>query len=650
MDREFRHDINALRALAVVAVLLFHFRVPGFAGGFVGVDVFFVISGYLMASIILTRLQQNTFSIGRFYLARLRRIVPALAIMILTLLAGGWFVLPPNDYRELAANGIYALMFIANIRFARDAGYFEADSHDNWLLHTWSLAVEAQFYLLLPVLLLILWRLKLKNSLLPILAILMLVSLARSCWLAQHSPDSAFFLLQSRAWQLLAGAIVFLIAGQSVSLKLQNFPRSATATGLLLIVARIFSVDANTVWPGLAVMAPVAGTAIILLAGHQAAWMRLAPVRYLGLSSYSVYLWHWPVVVALVFLGFTDSPLAVASGIVLALILGFLSWRLVENPGRQASKPALRLVAILTLALVPAGFVYLQDGINGRLPAAAERAAAEAWNIDPRRDECMAGAGDEFPWCRYGGSDIRAMVVGDSHASSLFTAVAAAVQKDEPDNPDAGILASAYNGCPTLLEGSSRDSTEECRAFNDYLMAKTQTVASDVPLIIVNRSSVYHLGSSIPGDKDYQRPLLSYGQPHARPHDRLTNQYFDDLVATACHFAGQRPVYLVRPIPEMRVDVPRSMARRHVLNQTGEVRLRREIYDRRQAAVWQAQDRAVRQCGVQVLDPTEVLCDQEYCYGSQNGRPLYYDEDHLSEFGNKTIIRPLLVPQHTQMD
>lgn len=638
----FRHDINALRALAVTLVLLFHFRVPGFGGGFVGVDVFFVISGYLMMAVIVTGLQAQTFQLGRFYLARVRRIVPALAALIATLLVLGWWLLPQSDYQDLAANSIYALIFIANIRFQREAGYFAPASHDNWLLHTWSLAVEGQFYLLLPLLILLIWRLRAgPRALLIIIVMMLLMSLARSTWLAFNSPDSAFFLLQSRAWQLLAGAAVFLLSqGQWVRLG-RSVARLAGSAGLLLILGTAMTVNASTPWPGLIAIAPVAGTALILLVAWQSAWMRLAPVHYLGLSSYSIYLWHWPVFVALAFLGLAGQPLAVIAGMSLAIALGLLSWRLIENPARRSRRPGAALVLIIAIILLPALWIDRQQGVPGRLAPAVERAAAEARNFDDRRGQCLARNGVDFPWCQYGGPDARAIVVGDSHASTVFTAVSRAVQNTTA-SPEAGILASAYNGCPTLLQGNSVSNSAGCQAFNRFLRDQIQTMPADIPLIIVNRSSVYPLGSAVPGSTDYRRPLVYYQRRQASPSAQLTRQYSQDLIATACHFAEQRPVYLMRPIPEMPVDVPRSMARRHLLNRAGEIRLSRAAYDQRHAAVWQAQDQAAQQCGVQILDPTQALCDDTYCYGSENGRPLYYDEDHLSEFGNTKLVPVIL--------
>lgn len=649
-DKNFRHDINALRAIAVVVVLLFHFRVPGFAGGFAGVDVFFVISGYLMTSIIVNGLRTHNFSLWRFYVARARRILPALGALVAVLLFIGWWVLPQSDYRDLASNSLYALVFISNIRFQRDAGYFEAASHDNWLLHTWSLAVEWQFYLLLPVFIMLVWRFRQgQRHLLLIVIIGLLVSLARSVWLAYNNPDAAFFLLQSRAWQMLAGAAAFLLTQQPGFQSWQGNRRLATASvilGLMLIAITVVKVDATTTWPGLAALAPVLGTALVLMAAKQSAWTRLAPVQYLGLSSYSIYLWHWPVFAALIFLGIASHPFAVVSGLVLSVALGTVSLTLIENPVRRVldPKPGYRTPALILsgffIVVTSATLIYLQQGVAGRLPPAAERAAAEALNVDDRRDECLVRGSADFPWCQFGGADIQAVVVGDSHASSLFTVVAEAVQRSESDqyNQQAGIYASSFNGCATLLRGSSRDDAAGCRAFNRFLVERLQSVPGDVPLIIANRNSIYHLGGNIRGDDDFERPLVFYGQPQSQPDAQLTQQYTQDLIETACHFAEQRTVFLLRPIPEMLVDVPRSMARRLLLNRSGEIRIARTAYQQRHAAVWQAQDEAAGQCGVRILDPTQYLCDSDYCYGTQNGRPLYYDEDHLSEFGNRKLL------------
>ncbi len=210
----FRPDIAGLRAWAVLAVVLFHFNIPGFSGGFVGVDIFFVISGFLMTQIIARGLEDGRFSIWRFYLARARRILPALLVLCAVLLVLGWFALPPLDYRALGMHTLTSALFLSNIQYWREAGYFDAASHDKWLLHTWSLSVEWQFYLLLPLVLWVVWRLSPgRRNLARVLVSLLLASFALSVWLSSHKPEAAFFLLPTRAWEMLAGGLLALGGG-----------------------------------------------------------------------------------------------------------------------------------------------------------------------------------------------------------------------------------------------------------------------------------------------------------------------------------------------------------------------------------------------------------------------------------------------------
>lgn len=209
---EFRKDINGLRAIAVLSVLCYHFGLPGFTGGFVGVDVFFVISGFLMTGIIVTGLEKGDFSVWSFYAARVRRIVPALMALCITLLVLGWFWLSPADYTAFGKHAANALIFNSNFKFKREAGYFDSFSQDKWLLHTWSLSLEWQFYLLLPILLLVLWRWRSRRVLYVALGLLAALSLAVSIIATPSHAAFSFFLLPARAWELLAGSLAFIAA------------------------------------------------------------------------------------------------------------------------------------------------------------------------------------------------------------------------------------------------------------------------------------------------------------------------------------------------------------------------------------------------------------------------------------------------------
>lgn len=388
----FRPDIAGLRAWAVLAVMLFHFGVPGFAGGFVGVDIFFVISGFLMTRIIVGGLQGQDgrrFSVLGFYLARARRIVPALLVLCAVLLALGWFALPATDYRPLGMHALTSVLFVSNIQYWREAGYFDVASHDKWLLHTWSLSVEWQFYLLLPLLLWSMWRLwPGRRCMGLVLGAGLLASITLSVWLTGQKPEAAFFLLPTRAWEMLAGGLVAL-AGTVASTVTQW--RQRTLEGLGFVMVAISIVTANPArWPGVAAVLPVLGTVLVLIAQRHDSWLTApALLQRLGDWSYSVYLWHWPVAVALVYAGWQEQGGAVLAGMALSLALGWASYRWVEPLGRQRlahwpTLPALGAVAVVTaLVALPALMVRQQQGVPGRLRPQVEALAAAAQDANP---------------------------------------------------------------------------------------------------------------------------------------------------------------------------------------------------------------------------------------------------------------------------
>ena len=213
--KSFRPDINGLRAWAVVAVVLYHFGVPGVSAGFAGVDVFFVISGYLMCSIIVTGLVRDDFSIWSFYLARAKRIFPALVVLCAVTLMIGWFLLMPREYQQLGRHARESLTFSSNLRYFHEAGYFDVASGEKWLLHTWSLSVEWQFYILLPLVLLLAWKfLPKRGVLIGTLVAIFACSLTWCLWRTPLAPNEAFYTIQARAWEMLAGGLVFMTGHQ----------------------------------------------------------------------------------------------------------------------------------------------------------------------------------------------------------------------------------------------------------------------------------------------------------------------------------------------------------------------------------------------------------------------------------------------------
>lgn len=369
--KQFRHDINGLRAIAVMAVVLYHFGIPGFSGGFVGVDVFFVISGFLMTGIIISGLERGNFSLWGFYLARARRIIPALLVLCATLLMLGWLWLPSADYKPLATHVVTALAFVSNVKFWREAGYFDAASHEKWLLHTWSLSVEWQFYILLPLGCLLVWHLLGKRALLWVLVALGVGSLLLSLYASQRWPVPAFYLLPTRIWEMLAGGLVWWLTRQHrVNARLSTL---LEGVGLLLIVLAIVLFDTSLPWPGPAALVPVIGAMLILAANRQHSWLTSNLIsRHLGASSYSIYLWHWPVVVLLTFANQQSNNTLVAAGLVITLLLGEASFRFIENPARKilsGFSSALNS-AIIALPVVIIGMfcvaIFMKNGVVWR--------------------------------------------------------------------------------------------------------------------------------------------------------------------------------------------------------------------------------------------------------------------------------------------
>ena len=642
-NREFRYDINGLRAWAVISVVLFHFGIPGFSGGFVGVDVFFVISGFLMTGILHQSLSatgaQRPFSLVSFYLSRARRIVPALAALCIALVIAGWFFLSPDDYRMLGTHALSAVIFLSNIRFNREAGYFDSASHEKLLLHTWSLSVEWQFYILLPLIMLLVWKLRPgKQTLTATLSALLVASLVFSVVQTSKNPSSAFFLLTSRAWEMLAGGLVYLAAPRITNPRLASILETI---GFALIIFSVMFFDATTSWPGSLALFPVAGTVLVLVSARQrSVWTRGRLIQLTGTTSYSVYLWHWPFSAALVYLNMQGQLKAIGVALLLTAVFSWLSWKYVEEPARQLlsarSQPRTTgwLIALVATVIVAGGVVRLNDGLPSRLPEHINSIFEEANNKNPRRDECHVHGGTPVPECTYGGPRLGVIVIGDSHAAAVIRAV----EKALPES-SLHVLDWTMAACRTIAGIDFYGATPYgCGDFVAQAIQKSHSMESKAPILIVNR-----LSWTFEGENEETAPY------NPKPGERLINEYetrspefieemTQGVVETACAFAQDRPTYMLRPIPEMKIDVPRFMGRALLLGKNARVSITLDEYSRRHAYAIAAQDRAAQQCGVKILDVRPALCDESRCWGDRNGRPLYYDEDHLSQRGADLLV------------
>ena len=377
---QYRPEIDGLRAVAVVPVVLFHAGFQAFAGGYVGVDVFFVISGYLITWILITDLEKDRFSIAEFYERRARRILPALFFMMACCLPFAWAWMLPSEFKEFSQALIAVSLFVSNILFWRKTDYFAPAAEENPLLHTWSLAVEEQFYIVFPLLLLALWRFG-RNPVMWAIILLSLGSLALSEWGWRNAPAPNFYLIVTRAWELGAGAIcAFMLRGRPVQ---ENAILSSL--GLGLIVFAVVAYDGDTPFPSLYALAPVGGAALVILfSGPDTPVGRLLSQRAfvgIGLVSYSVYLWHQPLFAfTRIRFGYLEDGMMLALAAA-SLGLGWLSWRFVERPFRKGGGVLPRQAGVFTASA--AGIAaFLGLGLYGHL-SDGPRLAWEA--ADPER-------------------------------------------------------------------------------------------------------------------------------------------------------------------------------------------------------------------------------------------------------------------------
>jgi peptidoglycan/LPS O-acetylase OafA/YrhL len=639
---EFRSDINGLRAIAVMAVVFYHFAVPGFGGGFVGVDILFVISGFMMTGIIVTALERGDFSLKAFFKSRIRRIVPALMALCAVLLFGGWFILTPSDYEMLGKHAAASLVFISNFIFDNEAGYFDSFSKDKWLLHTWSLSVEWQFYIVLPLVLMALWRLKWQKYLLSILIGLFFISLITSYVMTKNDPSSAFFLLPARIWEFLMGSFVFLLARKChanfnvKTIKLICF----VAAGMIIYAVIFFSED--VAWPGLAAFLPVLGTALLLFfqKSYPAKLLHFPIMQALGLWSYSIYLWHWPLYVALRQFGYADNIFFLAGAILVSVFLGFLSYHFVEKPFRKNAKLKPRLspkqggAAFLIVALF-ALLVDQKDGFQSRVSAQIleiENTLNKARKMRPIPCDSMQDFRVAYPNCEAPEPEPKYIILGDSHADALFVGLRTIL----PQEFGIGFIKS----CPILLNAymQSKSKAETCPNFLAAAIKAIEALPSAVPLIVSSRFSFYLHGYNEHPDRSV---ALRYFDIDER--DVVQNQqeiFIKKTVETMCALTKtKREVYVLKPVPEIGVEVPPSLSRQIMLRgDDSDLRIALKDYQARHAVVLKALRKAEADCGITLLDPVNYLCDDAYCYGSRQTKPLYYDDDHLSVEGVKTIL------------
>ena len=609
----YRPEIDGLRALAIGPVVLHHAAPTLLPGGFAGVDVFFVISGYLICGIIAAELAEGRFSLWRFWERRLRRIVPALAAMLAASTLAAWAILTPEDFRQFAKALVAASVFAANLQFARGSDYFDSAEGTRALLHTWTLGVEEQFYILFPLLVLALWRWR-RGALLPAVIVLGLASFALALWLAPRWPLGAFYLLPTRMWELALGAACALL------------PRPPRADGRLallgiaLIVAGFALIGPATPAPGLMFLLPTLGTALVLLfagpdtlAGQA---LGLRPFVWLGLVSFGTYLWHQPLLFFMTYVHFGALPWwLVLAGTAASVGLGAASYRLIEQPVRRRqwlARPTV-LVPVCAAALV----LPLAAGAAAYLGPLAPRSMAEAARLDGLRP---ADATAEIIVPDAG--PLAFVLYGDSHAGQYHAAATARFGK--------GALVSAF-GCLSAGGLASRPpghpKETACRALPEQLESVVRTRGVRT-VIWAQRWGrwLYAAGSDEPlGTTD------GAGQPHVlRALERFAARLPDDVHII---LLGNAPTpQAAGPLLERGWLRCRAFVNAACPDSFPETRAEGRAINAALRAF------AARHPRFTYVDAAAPLCPDGRCLLVQEGRLNYWDASHLSRAAAARVI------------
>lgn len=475
---DYRREIDGLRAVAVIPVILFHAGFKGFEGGFVGVDVFFVISGYLITSILINELESGEFSLLRFYERRARRILPALLFVIICCIPMAWLWMSPPQLEDFTLSILSVSTFSSNVLFWQLSNYFAPAAEEMPLLHTWSLAVEEQYYLFFPLILMVVWRYGRQRVLLGI-ALIALSSLLLSEWGGRNQPEANFFLAPTRAWELLAGAMCAFVPQGSSNMR-ETMSNMLSALGLLLIVFAIVVYDRSTPFPSTYALAPVLGAVLIVLHARQGTWIAgLLSTRGMvgiGLISYSAYLWHYPLFAfARVRYDHVLSGVEMLTLSATSLVLAYVSWRVIEQPfrkGRAASVLATRkavfgaIGSVTGLLITFGASTHLSHGFEFRYPTEyidraklmlsvklqrqqAVRAGTCYFN-ESGKHETISGFTDHWSCLDDDEPELASLgigVYGDSHSADK----AVALRENGIDT-----LQVSGAGCPLLPEATAR--------------------------------------------------------------------------------------------------------------------------------------------------------------------------------------------------
>lgn len=607
---EYRADINGLRAIAVVAVVIFHFNPSWMPGGFAGVDVFFVISGFLMTGIIFRGIEKDNFSILKFYVARANRIIPALAFLCLCLIILGGIYLEPIDYRVLGKHVGSSLSFLSNIIYWSEDGYFDASSHEKWLLHTWSLSVEWQFYIIYPFILVALRNFYSVGAMKLIVLIGSILGLI-FCIVATYLwPSSSYYFLTTRAWELMVGGVCYLYP---INFNQYNkkYKKLIEWIGVFLIVTSYLFTSKDVAWPGYLSIIPVLGASLIIQAQQNNSLITSNFIfQRLGQWSYSIYLWHWPIVVAIYF--YSLEEIYMYAGIMLSIFLGFLSHKFIEQiyfrnnffslASYLTCKP---LYMVISLGIV-GSVVFLTKGLNFIHPT-------EGQGLNRNAYSAMTDWHYPEPNLMIGNSSIR-FIKGTSEKNVLFIGAS----HIEQTYPYAEHVDTEYNiyyltngGCFLTPSYKPNFDCSNVKGYKELL----DRISFDKIV-----TSLYVIGAYLPENEKQKDIELSV---------RISE--FNDFLS----FINQktRQIYLILGEPKGDEFNP-ILSVRHGLKNYVATESVRKAY----AVHYKALLDITPVDNLFVIDPIDHLCSDVCAVKNKKGKYYYKDSDHMRPWYARKVL------------
>lgn len=650
---EYRREIDGLRALAVIPVILFHAGFATFSGGFIGVDVFFVISGYLITSILIADLQDGTFSLVNFYERRARRILPALFVVMLACLPFAWFWLVPNEFKALSRSLMAVPLYVANILFARKNDYFDTTADLNPLLHTWSLSVEEQYYLIFPLLLWLCWKLG-KHWISVILSLLVIASFSYAQWSVSHKPTPTFYLLQTRGWELLIGALIAIyLSKRPYPLHSKAAEQILSIAGVALVLYAVCAFDRETPFPSWYTLVPILGTALIVLYARPenlvGQLLESKAMVGIGLISYSLYLWHQPLFAFARHrnLDVLGKPLL----IVLALAsvgLAYLSWKYVETPFRNKQRFSRKKIFLystvgsaLFISIGAAGHHYegftfrnpvFQQFVNVRtvLNSRCHNELNTSTNQITKGEICTLGLGNVPTFA----------VIGDSHAGSIFEQI-----NEHEASKSSRFFAISGGFCVPILDFHlSRYQPQDCVARTAAAyeqIIKTETIKD---VVLVAQWATYTKGFRDDGNGRKKPAALASDTVGEATHPTENKVVFDRALSRSVRRlqnAGKN-VIIVKPVPEFGQLVMDTITKQVLFGDAsrhGPIISTADYYARNEEVL----DSFSRLKGVHFIETSRLFCHENNCFSTdRNNQPLYNDTNHVTEYGAQMLAYEIM--------